>query len=818
MGRSREEDLRSVWERALERASLGVWDWNLRARECHYSDTWFRMLGYEPGELPDAEDLWLQLVHPDDRDQAVASGDRHIQGDIPSIETELRLRHKDGHWIWVLDRGGIVEWDEFGQPLRLVGVQTDITKQKAAEEELERVNQRFRLALEASRTGIWHFDAASQKSFWDNRTREIFGLPPGEGEISSDTWHRFLHPDDKEEAERQHSRAIESNGQIKLRYRILRTDGEVRHVETLARYMPDPRPAGRLVGTIRDVTDEVSVADALKTEKERLRVTLQSISDAVVSTDVQGNITFANPAATALFGREENELVGIHLADAFRPIAGPEAPLGLGGSTSVLSLHDTGGNATFVRCTTNPILAADGGSVGYVYTLQDITEERRKQQELAHAARHDTLTGLLNRSAFDTHLRDRVSLAEQSPFAIFYIDLDYFKALNDYAGHAAGDEALKAVARAVVRCLPENATIARLGGDEFAAILPTDDYTYAASAAAAMLDAVQHAQLQQNCGPRQLGASIGIVLVQDKATTPADALAYADDACYAAKADGRNRYAFFSKDVKTLSSSLTAARIVADIADAMEENRLMLFGQEIQLLDAPGSSTGSIEVLTRLNDRNGRMILPGEFIPPAERFGRIAALDRWVIKSALRQFGHALRSTTGVRLGFNLSAQTLSDAHLWEFVDAAIAESGAPYEAIAFEITETTAVTRFDAAERFVRSARDRGCRVGLDDFGAGLSSFEYLRRFPIDSIKINGSFVQNLSDSRFDRQIVSAIASVAESLGYEVVAEKIQDQRTLSVLREMKVRFGQGYLLHRPEPLEDILRRLEESPQAARR
>ncbi|TIU46225.1 MAG: EAL domain-containing protein, partial [Mesorhizobium sp.] len=212
-------------------------------------------------------------------------------------------------------------------------------------------------------------------------------------------------------------------------------------------------------------------------------------------------------------------------------------------------------------------------------------------------------------------------------------------------------------------------------------------------------------------------------------------------------------------------------------------------------------------VLARLEARTGTMIPPGDFMPVAERFGLAARLDRWIIRTALTRHGEAMRAGA-IALDFNLSAQTLSDPQLWDFVDEAIAESGAPPSAIGFEITETAAVTNFDAAAEFVRKARFRHCRVSLDDFGAGMSSFEYLRRFPIDAIKIDGSFIEHIADSRFDREIVLAITGIARSMGAAVVAEKVEEKNALEILMGMGVAYGQGYFLHRPEPLAAIVAR----------
>lgn len=683
-GRDRDDLPQGFLERALERAQLGVWDWNLQSGECFYSSTWAQMLGYGPGELPGDADLWLQFTHPDDREAAIASGERHIAGLTDSIETELRLRHKMGHWVWVLDRGGVIDRDASGKPLRMVGVQTDITRQKEAEYQLEQINVRFKLALAASGTGLWHYDIATGKSFWDERTREIFGIDIDSAEVPGEAWHGHLHPEDKERAEKAHWPSPGSHEVTAVRYRIVRDNGEVRHLETLVRFV-DGGVAGQILGTVRDVTDD-----------------------------------------------------------------------------------------------------------------------QIREEELANAARHDALTGLLNRSAFDRLLTEQLS-GEHMPVAVLYIDLDYFKALNDFAGHAAGDAALKSIASGIRGSVPPVGRAARLGGDEFAVFLPHCDQAEAERVAASILASIRGADL--GAGPQRLAASIGIAIIREP-TSSADALACADDACYSAKASGRNRFSVFSSQSSSITG-LNAARIASETLDAMEDGRLKLFGQEIRSLSEPNQAV-CVEVLARLIGRNGRLMLPTSFIPAAERFGVAPKLDRWIIKSALRTYSRSMASGA-LRLAFNLSAQTLSDPQLWPFVDELIAESGAPASSVIFEITETAAITNFEAAERFVTCARQRQCKVSLDDFGAGLSSFEYLRRFPIDNLKINGSFIQHMACNRFDREIVKAMTGIARSLGYNVIAEKIEKPETLKLLASMGVDYGQGFLLHRPEPLEGIAARLAE-------
>ncbi|HEV7255573.1 MAG TPA: EAL domain-containing protein [Mesorhizobium sp.] len=688
-----------LWRVALERAGLGVWDWDLRTGNCFYSPSWARMLGYKEGELPADSDLWVKLTHPEDRERAIESGDRHIAGLTERIETELRLRHKDGHWVWVLDRGGVIERDQDGKPLRVIGVQTDISRQKAAEQQIEEVNARFRLALAASGIGLWHHDVGSKISVWDAKTRELYGVGGNEESVPESLWASFLHPEDGDRAIQAHEAAASSGEVTSIRYRIVRRDGEVRHVETFAKLVADPQSQGRLVGTTRDVTDE-----------------------------------------------------------------------------------------------------------------------QRRQEELLHAARHDALTGLLNRSAFDEVLKHGTENADCRPFAVLYVDLDYFKALNDSAGHAVGDAALKTVATGIRSCLPPSSFAARLGGDEFAILLPVGEALEdeASVVAEAILSSIRETDFGFGTRSQKLAASIGIALVNTAATSAADALGRADDACYAAKAAGRNRCSTFSSIVTVSTSGLTAARLAGEVTEAMENGCLLLFGQEIWPLCDQSKTPWGVEVLARLQSRDGQIIPPTAFIPAAERFGVAARLDRYIIRSALSAFGGSAAERRGTMLGLNLSAQSLSDPGLWDYVDNWIEASGVTPSCVVFEITESAAITNFDAAERFVRRAREGGCRVSLDDFGAGLSSFDYLRRFPIDSIKINGSFIQNMAASRFDREIVSAITGVAKSLGYATVAEKIESAEVLTILEDMGVTLGQGFFLHKPEPLEAVLCRIDKQKLAS--
>ncbi|MFZ2102292.1 MAG: EAL domain-containing protein, partial [Oricola sp.] len=778
-----------IWQHALSTARLGVIDRNFSTGDCSHSASWKRMLGYGEHELPDHPDLWLSLMHPEDVDLVREVSRRNVIGETLSLEAEFRLRHRSGEWRWFLGRGCVVERDASGAAVRMIALQTDITDQKLAEYALLHSNERLRLALNASGIGIWQYEPDTDTLIWDERMREIYGCGPGSPDVTRQLWAESLHPDDRAEIEALNEIAIENGETVEFRYRIVTPEGGIRHIMALMKLVEEEKRPRRLVGTNRDITSEVLAADALATEKETLRVTLHSIRDAVVATSGDGAITYANDAAVTLFGCRETDMIG-------RPIAywlTKRCSHKLDEPTeTLLAMAGPDGSERLIRHAASPIVTGTGAVSGSVHTFQDVTGEQARKRELAYAARHDSLTGLLNRGAFTDTLGDCIAKAERAPFALLYIDIDYFKAINDMAGHAAGDAALRDVTEAMRASLPANATIGRLGGDEFAAIVPVKTVEAAKTVAESALDAIRATRLPAGIRHRQFGASIGVEFTDNACGSPTDALARADDACYAAKAGGRNRVALREHRAES-STSLAAIRMVSNIGDAMEDGRLTLYGQELRRLDNPWSSAGIVEVLSRLVDANGNQIPPSEFIPAAERFGMASMLDRWVFRNAVERHGPVMGENGTISLGFNLSAQTLSDPSLWTYVDDTIRRNGVAHRNVVFEITETATVTNFDAAQRFVRGARAAGCRVSLDDFGSGLSSFGYLRRFTVDSVKIDGDFVENIARNRFDRAIVSSISGIARDLGFIVIAERIEDPEALPVLRGLGVELVQG-------------------------
>jgi diguanylate cyclase (GGDEF)-like protein/PAS domain S-box-containing protein len=563
------------WSFALESAGLGVWDADLVHNRCYYSAVWKAMLGYAEDEVGDDGDFWLTRVHPDDRERAIAAGQSHEAGLAPIIETEFRLRHKDGHWIWVLDRGKVIERDAAGGPTRMIGVQTDITRQKEAEAHLALLNERMRLAALSGGVGLWHFDPETGRLHWDDRMFEIYGSDRDAFRGTSSDWEQRLHPEDRERAVREFVDTLARDASFDTVYRIVRPDGAIRHVQALARIVREGTAPRVIVGTNWDVTDMVLAAQAVQEEKERLRITLESIADAVISTDVAGRITYMNPAAELLTDTVEAGALGRPLTAVFEPVR-EDNGLPLPSSAleamargapveqempGILIRHD--GSRRSIRAIASPVKAPDGAIIGSVLAIQDVTSARALQRDLEYVATHDTLTGLRNRVAFEAALHDTIGRAVQGDqqHALLYIDLDRFKIVNDVAGHAAGDALLKKVAKTLTAIVHAPDVVARLGGDEFAVLLLFCSAEEAERTSERILASIGGERFAWADKQHEVGASIGVSPIDRDSGSAERVMAHADIACYSAKAAGRTQVAVYRSDAGDARRHLADLRV-----------------------------------------------------------------------------------------------------------------------------------------------------------------------------------------------------------------------------------------------------------------
>ncbi|MBU1236173.1 MAG: EAL domain-containing protein [Gammaproteobacteria bacterium] len=434
---------------------------------------------------------------------------------------------------------------------------------------------------------------------------------------------------------------------------------------------------------------------------------------------------------------------------------------------------------------------------------------RRAEAAIKHLALHDPLTGLDNRTSFLEALDAVLDKTQRQDghHSLLFLDLDQFKVVNDTCGHLAGDEMLKQLADVLRRTVRANDRLARLGGDEFCILLESCVLDRAREIAETLRLAVHDFRFFWNGKLFSVGVSIGIVGIDRNSGGANDILSAADIACYAAKDRGRDAIQVYEQDDVELTRRRGEMDWVGRIDNALDGGHFRLWRQPIRSLTSNGANVHHYELLLRMLDDDGNIILPGAFLPAAERYDRMRAIDRWVVDKALRYVGEH-RSPGEQFHSINLSGASIGDDSLRKFVGDRIAEHRVDPRSICFEVTETAAIGNFTVAVDFMQDLRQLGCRFALDDFGSGLSSFAYLKSLPVDFIKIDGRFIRSLGTDPMDRAIVEAIHKVAHVANLQTIAEFVEDTAIVEVLRTIGVDFAQGYGIGKPEPLPELERR----------
>ncbi len=438
-----------------------------------------------------------------------------------------------------------------------------------------------------------------------------------------------------------------------------------------------------------------------------------------------------------------------------------------------------------------------------LFTMIDITRARVLEQKLIHQASHDALTQLPNRSEFEKRITTIVSDKSNRNKCWFvgYLDLDRFKIVNDTVGHAAGDQLLSHVARIIGDSLTKFDTLARLGGDEFGVLLQRKSASDVMAIADQINKRLSDFRFAWENKVFSVNASIGLVEITDSNCDVGGLLSCADIACYTAKDLGRSQAHLYQASDSEQLERQNALLMASALEKAIADDKFVLYAQPIACIATDRLELCHYEILVRMHGQDGELIQPGAFIPAAERFGIMNQLDRWVIRNALRTLAAITKGSTNISITVNLSGQSLTDKTLSGFVQEQLQETRVPPENICFELTETAAISNLENADYFIRSAKKLGCKFALDDFGSGLSSFAYIKHFPVDYLKIDGSFVRDIIDDPTDKVMVNAINQMAHVLGMKTIAEFVENDRILEDLRLIGVDMVQGFGIGKPEP-----------------
>jgi diguanylate cyclase (GGDEF)-like protein/PAS domain S-box-containing protein len=571
---------------------------------------------------------------------------------------------------------------------------------------------------------------------------------------------------------------------------------------------------------IEDITARKQAEEALIEANELNEVTLRSIGDAVISTDPEGVVRFLNPVAERLTGWRAEEAQGQSMHTVFRIIREEDREpvpdlvarcikedkvIGLCNHTILISRN---GQEYSIQDSAAPIRGPDGKLLGVVVVFTDVTETHRLAQEMAHQASHDSLTGLVNRREFERRLQRTLDTTrtDGGEHTLCYLDLDQFKVINDTCGHVAGDELLRQLAPALHDKVRKRDTLARLGGDEFGVLMERCQIKKGLRVANSLRDAVQGFRFGWEDKSFHIGVSIGITPITVATESVASVLSQADSACYAAKDQGGNRIHVYTVEDTELVRRSGEMEWVRQINQALEENRFHLFCQPIAAIEPGRDEKGHYEILLRMVNEEGTLVLPAEFFPAAERYHLASKIDQWVITTAFEWLRHHPNLLDQLSMfSINQSGHSLGDAAFLEYVNREFEKSGIPGSKICFEITETAAISNFASAGRLITDLKKRGCKFALDDFGSGLCSFAYLRALPVDFLKIDGAFVKDIVDNPVDFSMVRSINDMGHVLGKRTIAECVENQAILDKVREIGVDYAQGYGISEPRPLDEL-------------
>ena len=733
-----------------------------------------------------------------------------------TAEPTMKMIRKDGEPRWVRCSSAYVQMD--WQPATLLTA-VDITPQHEAEEQLVGVQERFHLAQKAARWITWEWHPNSDKLETSPFADSLFGMNVQEEVRTGDDYLALVHPEDRDRLRRAIERLLKNAEDLALEVRCLTPRGDIRWLsKSGVAVRSDEGRVDRVIGVAQDVTEQKITENALFQERDRAFVTLSSIADGVIRTDARGAIDYLNPVAQRLTGwslaesygqpasgiyQVVDEETGKKVLDPVQHCLNEQREVVFLGQR--LLLRRDGGRFP-IHDSAAPIRDRHGRLTGAILVFRDLSQMRQVEQEMQHLATHDPLTGLVNRREFEMLVRDTFATRRGGTpqHALCHLDLDAFKLINDTCGHTAGDQLIRQIAGVIKQRIRLQDLLARLGGDEFAILFRDCSAEEARRRAQEICDAIHQFRFHWNGRTFSPRVSAGLVPLTAETSGPEALLGAADAACFVAKESGGGRIHVFEPGDTAIAERYGEMQWISRIQQGLDENRFCLWRQSIHPIRQDMPEPPLAELFIRLIDDEGNVISPGTFIPAAERYGLIAAIDRWVVRSALRSMsnGGLPLGTPDARFAINISGQSLGADGFLDYITQEIESTGIAPNRVLFEITETSAIANLRKAMRFISVLKEMGCLFVLDDFGQGLSSFSYLKSLPLDFIKIDGAFVREMVEDPIQAALVSSIKDIGKVMGLQTIAESVEDAATFEALTQIGVDYVQGYFLDRPQPL----------------
>lgn len=794
----RERTLRYVMQATGE----GVWDWDIASGILQHNCRWSEITGIAIGREAHPLDEFVGRVHAQDLPAVQSLLDSCQRGEAPYY-SEYRICRDDGRTVWVMDRGDVVERNPHGLPKRMVGSLSDITIRKQAEQALRASEARFRAIFEnVDALAIQGYAPDGTVLYWNHAASLLYGYSPQEALGRS--LYELIIPPPARELVRQDVRWMfeHQQGVPAAHLRLLHKDGHLVDVHS-SHTVVNTGDQLMLFCLDIDMSAQLRAESALQESEQRYRALFAASADAILV--LHGDVVVdINPVAARLFGCEVSQLLQrtpCELSPPLQPDGHDSQALASHYLQKTLEQGLWQCEWRFMRPDGSQfdaelqLTVVELGAERHILaTCRDITQKKKDAALIWQQANFDQLTGLPNRYMLQNRLAQEVAHYQRDgdQLALLLLDLDHFKEVNDTLGHRAGDQLLQLAAHRLQACVRHVDSVARLGGDEFTVIISRLDHAQQAGELAERI-------LQELGAPYQLGddvvyvsTSIGITIFPDDCQELEALLKNADQAMYAAKAQGRNRSCFFTPSMQQAAQA--RVRLGKDLRQALAEQQFEVYYQPVLALD--GGHISGAEALLRWQHPERGWISPAEFIPLAEDSGLIVALGDWVCQQVCQQLQHWRQLRPQLRISVNVSPiQFFADDGRLQHWPALLARHGLPGDSLVLEITERLLLDNREQVSTQLAALRAFGIRVSLDDFGTGYSSLSYLKKFAIDYLKIDQSFVRHLEADDSDRALCEAIIVMAHRLGMCVVAEGIEQPAHLQWLQAAGCDFGQGYL-----------------------
>jgi diguanylate cyclase (GGDEF)-like protein/PAS domain S-box-containing protein len=800
----REEHL--ALQHVVEGTGAGIWIWHIGTGRTEWDERLFAVLGYMPEELePTSIQTWERLTHPKDLKQARKALQGHIDGKTASYQVDMRMRHKDGGWIWVESRGKVSEWDREGRPSTLSGILLDITEKKKAEMALRDSENRFRSFFEQNSSVMLLIEPTSGVIADANHAAiEFYGYPAGEL-IGMPISGLNTLSDDEVRRKREAAARGEEN-RFHFKHRL--ANGEIRHVEVYSTPIVS-REVPLLFSIVHDVTERVEA-------QSRLALTASVFThalEAIMITDASGKIIEVNDAFTRITGYDRAEVLGrdpsllksdVHDEAFYRQMWSDLRRVGHWSGEIWNRRKDRQLYAELL--TISEVVDDQRGERRYVALFSDITALKENERELKRIAHYDGLTGLPNRLLLSDRLSQAMAQTQRHGqiIAVAFLDLDGFKEVNDEHGHDVGDELLRQLANRLGAALRASDTLARLGGDEFVIILPELDDTAGCADVLERIIALCSEVLPIGGRPIRISASVGVTFYPQAAAVDADQLIrQADQAMYQAKLAGKNQYQFFDTDQDRALRGRHESRASIEQAVANDEF-VLLYQPKVNM--RTGRVVGA-EALIRWDHPDKGRLTPDRFLPDVEGRPEAMAIDRWVLDQALSQLDAWRRQGVHLPISVNVSAYSLQQDHFVSAMREVLDEHPDVHpDQVEFEVLETGALERVDHVVEVIREFDELGISFALDDFGTGYSSLTYLKRLPARTLKIDKTFVHDMVDDPEDLAILEGIIGLATAFRLQVVAEGVETREHGNLLLWLGCEVAQGYAIARPMEADDLV------------